>query len=318
MTIGIGASGPNAGLAVFEALRAAELVGRGAIGGFATYAALTAEGKLLRYETQRGGSRTLFTEGEQTGINPPLQVQEAIAAAVISSGPDRPVPLAQFLVADPKGGLVTGHRLPNTQSVDGQAVNLEVLAHLMQGGSAQAAVDRVLDRNPQADVGMIAIDRQGIVYGRNSDRVAQRPDLGYAHRSDRGTGAAVTVLHNAIRPAPSLADVVADIALDVMRGDRHLQGWVTIPAGIPVILGKENTVVVDPAGMATQVFTTDPLLVHGEHIGSAIYLHSIVQQGDRTLGKTLFEPICTVKDAHLVEMSGQRLIRMSYGLTEPG
>ena len=40
MTIGIGACGPHAGRAVFDALAAAEKVGTGAIGGFVTYAAI--------------------------------------------------------------------------------------------------------------------------------------------------------------------------------------------------------------------------------------------------------------------------------------
>ena len=82
MTIGIAAYGPNAGLAVFEALRAAEKIGQGAIGGFATYAAIGSDGTLHRHQTQRGGSSTLFIQGESTGTPPPAPVAEATAAAV--------------------------------------------------------------------------------------------------------------------------------------------------------------------------------------------------------------------------------------------
>ena len=110
MTIGIAARGPNAGLAIYRSLRAAERVGSGSIGGFATFAVITADGKLLRYETQRGGTSTLFIEGEITGTDPPPEVAAATRAAVISSGPDRPAP-ESFLCADPLAGLVTGHRI---------------------------------------------------------------------------------------------------------------------------------------------------------------------------------------------------------------
>ena len=83
MTIGIGAAGPNAGLAVFRALAAAEAVGHGAIGGFAVFAVLTADGRVIRAETQRGGSATLFTDGETTGGPPPPEVASARFAAVV-------------------------------------------------------------------------------------------------------------------------------------------------------------------------------------------------------------------------------------------
>ena len=63
MTIGIAVTGPDAGLAAFEALRAVERVSRGAIGGFVSFVAIGAEGSLLRAQTQRGGTRTLFTRG---------------------------------------------------------------------------------------------------------------------------------------------------------------------------------------------------------------------------------------------------------------
>jgi hypothetical protein len=90
MTIGIAAHGPNAGLAVYRSLRATERVGAGSIGGFAAFGAISADGKLMRYETQRGGTSTLFIEGEITGTDPPPDVATAASAAVISSGPDRP------------------------------------------------------------------------------------------------------------------------------------------------------------------------------------------------------------------------------------
>jgi hypothetical protein len=172
MTIGIGATGSNAGLAVFKALEAAERVGTGAIGGFAVFAALDAEGGLRLAETQRGGTKTLFTDGERTGGPPPEDIAAARFAAVMSSGPDRPDPLMQFLAVDPRVGLVTGHRLPNTLGPDGVAMNAAVLACMARGMSAKAALDAVLGANPDVDAGMIALGPDAGIAARNSTLVS--------------------------------------------------------------------------------------------------------------------------------------------------
>ena len=240
MTIGIGAFGPKAGLAVHQALRAAERVGRGAIGGFASYAAITADGRLMRAETQRGGSSTLFTDGETTGVEPPEEVANAIAAGVISSGPDRPAPLTQFLPADGAAGLVTGHRLPNAKGAGGQPINEEILALLRSGRTAREAVDAVLDRNANSDTGIIAVDRSGQVYSRNAARVLRRPDLGHARREHASPKAVVEVLHNAIRPYPAAAALAADVALATMVGEPTEVGRVTVSAGCPVVLATNR------------------------------------------------------------------------------
>jgi hypothetical protein len=312
MTIGIGAFGPNAGYAVYAGLAAAESIGRGAIGGFATYAAITADDRLLRHETQRGGSSTLFIDGESTGVAPPEEVARATAAAVISSGPERPEPLAQFLAADPKGGLVTGHRLPNGLSVEGKPLNLEALAHLVAGRTAREAVDLVIDRNREADVGLIAVDRRGHAYSRNSDRVQRRPDLGQARAEDPAAGAVVEVLHNAIRPHPALAAMVAAIVLEAMVGAAEPTGWVRIEAGVLLELGQENAVHCGPDLVATRIVTTDPILTQGRHACAAIYLGSAVYRESTLIGRTMFEPITTVEDGRITEMSGQATIRMSF------
>ncbi len=312
MTIGIGAYGPRAGLAVFRALQSAERVGRGAIGGFATYAAIGGDGRVFRHQTQRGGSSTLFIEGEATGVPPPDEVADAIAAAVISSGPERPEPLSQFLAADSAGGLITGHRLPNGLSVDGTALNLDALNQLIGGRSAKEAVDLVIDRNREADVGLLAVDLRGGACSRNSDRVQQRPDLGHARLEDATAGAVVEVLHNAIRPFPATALIAAAVALDTMAGDPKEQGRLTLEAGIPLVLGDENAVHCDKGLRAQRVVTTDPTIVKGRHACAGIYLHSKVYRDGDLIGLTMFEPITTVEDGIITQMSGQTTMRLSY------
>ena len=164
---------------------------------------------------------TLFTEGETTGVEPPPLVATARFAGLISSGPDRPEPLAQYLTADPKGGLVTGHRIPPTTGVSGEAMNCEALGLMVSGKSAIEAVDRVIDANLEADCGLIAIDIRGGVHLRNTKRAGGRPDLGLALKQDEESGATVGVLHNAITPHPVLAELVAAIALGTMIGARE-------------------------------------------------------------------------------------------------
>jgi hypothetical protein len=312
MTIGIGAHGPNAGKAVFEGLRTAEKIGKGAIGGFAVYAALGEEGQLIRFQTQRGGSKTLIISGEDTGLDPPEEVSTAKSAALISSGPDRPEPLTQFVGADPKGGIVTGHRIPNALSVEGVPLNEQALKQLIGGSTAQEAIDTVINANLEIDAGLIAIDLQGRVYSRNSNRVSRRPDLGHARLEDPRNGAVVEVLHNAIRPFPILASVVAAVALEEMVGMPKPSGWVTVNAGTPFILGEENAVLCDHNLIATKLLTTDPVLVSGRHICVAIYIHSAVYSDGKYLGKTMFEPISVVEDGRLIEMSGQKKVKMSF------
>ncbi|RZM79027.1 DUF6963 family protein [Leptolyngbya iicbica] len=312
MTIAIAASGPNAGLAIFKALQAAEAVGTGAIRGFVMLAVITSEGELQRYETQRGGTRTLFTEGETTGVEPPEMVQGAIAAALISSGPDRPTPLSQFLTADANAGLVTAHRVPQGPSINGIPLNVEVLDALQSGQSAQAATESVLAANPQADVGFITIDRQGNLYLQNAPRVQKRPDIGMAYREDAATGAKLGVLHNAISPYSSLAPLVADIGFRCMVEPAPVIGHFTIAAGVPIIYGDVDAVDVDEYGVAQRVVTSDRTFTDRDRSGVGIYLHSIVRHNGQAIGKTLFEPICIVSGGHIVEMSGQTSLQISY------
>ena len=312
MTIGIGAYGPNAGRAVFDALAAAEKVGAGAIGGFVTYAAIGEHGEQLRSETQRGGTSTLFTEGETTGVEPPEAFARARVAGVISSGPDRPAPLAQYVPADPRGGLVTGHRIPPTTGVNGKPMNGDVLERLVAGERAARAVDEVVAANPEGDCGLIAIDMKGGAHCCNTERVLRRRDVGSALRQDETSGAVVAVLHNAIRPYPVLAELVAAVALDTMIGEGEPKGWVTIDAGTPIGMGPENAVHCDSAGVAERVTTTDPAIGERGELGAAIYLASAVYIGGELVGRTTFEPITSIENGRLAVLSGKASLRMSY------
>lgn len=316
MTIGIGATGQNAGLAVFRALAAAERVGQGAIGGFAVFAAIDGEGRLHRAETQRGGATTLFVSGETTGTGPPEEIAAAPVAALISSGPDRPPPLAQFLAADPAGGLVTGHRLPNTPGADGAAVNAAVLAAMAAGQPAAAALAAVLDANPEADVGMIALDRAGGIAAGNSRLVAARPDLGAASLKG-AAGAAVEVLHNSIRPVASLAPLVAEIAMQILSPPPAPIGHALVEAGTPLVLARASRVLVDEAGTALQVEVTAPSMLAGEQCCAAVPLGAEIVCNGAVIGVAAAEPNVLVRGGRILRLSGQRAFPIPFTAAPP-
>jgi hypothetical protein len=316
MTIGIAAWGPDAGHAVFEALKVAEKAGRGSIGGFAVFVAITGDGRVIRAETQRGGTATLFLNGETTGTNPPDEAGAAPLAALMSSGPDRPEPLAQFVVADGRAGLVTGHRLPNAAAVSGRPLNVEILELMRAGGAPADAVRQVLEANPHADAGVIAASHGGEIWAQNSARVARRPDLGAARRVHSGTdGRArviIEVLHNAMFPTASLAPLVADIGLERMVPSSRAKSWLIVRAGTPLAAADENAVEVGDDMVAARVLTSDHRITTGRWNCAAIYLGSAVRQKSRLIGHTLLEPNVMVEDGTILSLSGQMEMRLGY------
>ena len=312
MTIAIAASGPRAGRAVYEALRAAEKIGTMSIGGFVTFACLTQCGDLFRSETQRGGASTLFVDGERNGVEPPPAIAEAVAAALISSGPDRPNPLSQFVPADSRGGLVTGHRLPTCFGVSGKPMNNETLELLLAGQTAKEAVDAVVGANPMSDCGLIAVDRSGLVYGRNSARVQNRSDVHTAETVLSDPPGKVIAFQNAIQPYKIVAEVAAAVAHHVMRGPIVPDEWITVESGLPVQLGDESAIYCDGELRAQYVVTIDPSILKGAQPASAMYLNSKVFRDGAIVGRTVGDLLCMMQDGKIVTYSGQKHTRLGF------
>ena len=310
MTIGIAASGDNAGLAIFRALRAVESVGSGCIGGFVSFAAISGAGVLVRATTQRGGTSTLFVVNERTGTDPPRDIASARVAALMSSGPDRPEPLSQFVVGDVGTGLVTGHRFAHVPGANGVAFNQEVLDRMMRGLSVDKAVDAVLDENRHADVGLIGVDLHGNVHARNTDRVADRLDGGSAEHCEPAPGPSISVLHNAIHPVAGIAAMAADVAMETMWPTWSPEFWIEASAGTRVLLGESNSVRVDSNLRVLEITTTDPSLLRGRRDGSPIYIGSDVWQDGKRLGCTVFEPYIVLMDGVIESLIGQRSLRL--------
>ncbi len=199
MTIGIAAFGPHAGAAVLAAWAAAEAAGSGAIGGFAVFTVLTDKSRLLSVECQRGGLVAIRRNGF------PDEMAHAPVAAIITSGPDRPLPLSQFLVAG-NSALITGHRLPNLMGADEMPVNNTALRLIEKGMSAKDAVMTVCRDNPSLDAALIAVTRDAIGMAETAT-VRKRDDRGQmlVLEQDRG----LALLHNSIFPVTGFADHVA-------------------------------------------------------------------------------------------------------------
>lgn len=285
MTIGVAAHGPRAGAAVHAAVLAAELLGRGAIGGFGVFAMLDGNGEVRYRVTQNGGIRALELPDEWL---------EARYAAVISSGPNRPEPLVQFLPGARGVGLVTGHRLPNLPGLDGVPVNQAALARIEAGDTPQQAVDRVLDANPEADAGLIAMDVHGRLGWGNTARVARRADRGEAHR-DNGE-ARLAVLHNSIHAQTALSDDIADLAWSQLTGQAAPLRFLYLLAPVPIRAADHDRVHVTDEGVITAIDSANPELAHSRRFGTAVYLGSEVWLDGRRIGHAATELVAKMAD----------------------
>lgn len=281
MTIGIAVAGPMAGLAAFRALRAVESVGRGAIGGFVTFAAI-ADGEVMRAETQRGGALALWDGGE-----PPERIARAERAGLMSSGPDRPEPLAAFVAADPAGGIVTGHRLPITPGPDGVAPIVAALEHLCAGTSPEMAVREALAPDPDGDAGLIALDRLGRIAILETPAVASRDDRGSANTLDVVTGLAVGVLHNTIHPHPALAALAVSAALDAVAPADRFDAASSI-VGLAVAAGQRR-LEIDEAGRAVALSAPAAGWRTAAWEGSPVRRGDPVTRAGRTVGRVVGE-----------------------------
>ena len=306
MTIGIAAFGPNAGRAVTRALRAVERVGRGAIGGYVSLVALTADGGVLRAETQRGGVAALLTAAGEL----PAPLATADFAGLMSSGPDRPEPLSQFTPADGQVGLVTGHRMPNDYGAGDVRLNDEVLALMRAGASPAAAIRRVVAANPEADAGLIALDRQGRLGLGDTPHVAKRGDRGRARLLSPCGRAGVAVLHNAILPHRPLAKLAAEMALDAMLPPDRVEGWITVAAGARLVpAGAGCWLEVDAAGQVTLIGVDRPHLLRGRWSFGVGHEPELRRDG-RRIGSVLYEPYMIIEDGVLRSADGQNSLRL--------
>jgi hypothetical protein len=299
MTIGIAAWGPGAGRAALVGLRAVEKIGRGAIGGYVSFVALTAAGGVLRAEVQRGGAAALFGADLEAL---PADIADAPLAGLMSSGPDRPEPLSRFTPAEAGVGLVTGHRMPNVPGAGGVAPNAAALALMAQGLGPRAALMQALAENEGADAGMIALAADGRLHVADSALVMRRGGSRRAAFGARATGARAAALCNAIHPLPAVAAVAAAAAHDAMQPPDAARRVIRIEAGAPLRLAAREGIEVDSEGRVVALLVCDRRFLTGEWsfgLGPAAPIVGALG------GSAVYEPFMTARDGRLASVDGQ-------------
>lgn len=303
MTIGIAAHGPAAGGAVLAGLAAVEAVGTGEIRGFGVFAALCPDGTLLRVEVQRGGGEALRTELARLGLTE--RAGAAPVAALISSGPDRPDPLSQFLPGS-AAGLVTGHRLPNTPGADTVPLNVAALRRLEAGADPAAAVSDVTGANPEIDAGLIAVTTRSVALS-ETRRVGRRNDRGSARLDIRNGAAGIAVLHNAIQPFEGLAALAAGAGRAVLEAALPALPRFRLVPGTTLEPGAADGVWIAPDGAVERIASGNP--GHAGYQGwtsSAVYLGTPVFQDGRRAGTTIGEARCRLDRGRIIEVDPDR------------
>lgn len=301
MTIGIAASGHWAGAGILSGLRAVEEVGRGAIGGFVSLAVLTEDQKLLRAETQEGGAQGMFD-------GPPSDdILQARWAGLISSGPNRPAPLSQFVAAFPRVGLVTGHRFPHARTNDGQALNSLVLSMMQSGRLPQGAVDDVIARHPDFDAGFLALSVHGEIGLGNMPAVASLKDQGSLTTRCTKTGNTVATLHNAIRPHRAIALLANEVALEEMRFRATPLETITISAGVAIVVGDAPEIVIDNNHKALRVIHPEASDA-AEKTAFGVGDHVRITKLGKMFGWLNQEPFMVISQGVIVTVDGETAI----------
>ena len=303
MTIGIAAFGPKAGAGIIAGLGAVEKIGRGAIGGFVSLVVLTDDGRLLRASVQVGGSEALFPE------DLPPEIAQTQCAGLISSGPNRPEPLSQFITAKIGVGIVTGHRMPHTEGKDKIALNSMVLAEMEAGRYPQTAIDYVLNLYPNADAGFLAVSVNGRMGIGNCKSVLARGDKGMAILNVKSRTAKIATIHNAIQPHSLISTLSNQVGKDKMCHQGGPEQWITIKSGITVKSGTTAQVHVDSSRMVKNIVIQNNLFLNDSCAVGLGDIVEVLSHGVR-LGWLGYEPFMTLLNGQVVEIDGYKEIKL--------
>lgn len=289
MTIALAAFGTNAGKAVYCGLLAAEILGRGAIGGFVVSSILDGQGAHHQLTCQDGGI---------TALDGVMDHQSAKCAAVISSGPNRPEPLSQFLAGRSGLGLVTGHRLPSRAGDDGQPVNLAVLELMAAGIPTSDAIDAIFRDNPELDAGLIAVQSGGPLVSGNSARVSRRNDVLSATRQESAHGYAL--LCNSIYTAREvlLEAVVGAIMWENLTGECTAFFISEFVETVPIQPGDADRIDLDPKNRVIGIQIAEPTIGTTTTRTTVIHAGAPVWQDGRCIGTCISEVFAAVTGAN--------------------
>ena len=310
MTIGIAAIGPAAGSGIIAGLRAVEKIGRGAIGGFVSLVILSDDGRLLRASVQDGGAEALFPE------ETPREIAQAQFAGLISSGPNRPEPLSQFITAKPGVGIVTGHRMPHTKGKDKIALNSIVLAEMASGKDPQEAIDRVVGLYPDMDAGFLAVSVDGRMGIGNCQSVLTRRDKGMGILNVKSGAAKVATIHNSIFPHGLVSTLANHVAMDTMFHQGIPKQWIIIKSGITLKFGARTQVHIDSSSMVEHIVTSNNTCLNGSWAVGLGDIVEVLSRGVR-LGYLGYEPFMTLLNGQIVDIDGYKEIKLPVFAQHP-
>ncbi|WP_050759191.1 DUF6963 family protein [Pseudooceanicola batsensis] len=285
MTVGIAAYGLEAGRAVLEGVLATEVLGRGSIGGFVVFSVLDEHGQHQQVSLQCGGITALDDFDLRPGVR---------CAAAISSGPNRPEPLSQFLAGRDGLGLVTGHRLPQRIGSSGLPLNSSALERMAQGHAPHEAVQSETKENPEADFGLIAVAADGKIGFGNSARVQRRVDLLEVSRLEKEAGFAM--LGNSIYFNNACRDHVAigDLIWSRLTGSSSKNFIAKLGRPAPVSVSEEDWIEIDDDGGVLGIGRADPWWPAAEGITSVVYSGMPVWRNSSLAGTCLTEVFATL------------------------
>lgn len=308
MTVGIAISGPKAVASALRVLRGVELLGAGAIGGFAVLALMNKNGQVVYAHTQNGGSAGLCVDNDWLSSE---------RAAVISSGPDRPEPLSQFLPGLDGVGLVTGHRLPNRPFEDSR-LNLAVLALMQSGVTPGDAIAQVLVAYPECDAGLMALSAQGEIAYANSERVQRRHDIHSEIRKVADT--TVAVMMNSIYFPPGIEGRIGEMLCELARPELPFSrvactNLLVFAEQCPVSYAARDELIFDmEAGEVVAIRNSDPLISRAEGRWPVVQNGCLVYttQGD-SVGVCLHDVVGEVRGGQVGALRAGSKLRVVTG-----
>ncbi|MEM7259497.1 MAG: hypothetical protein AAF404_19140, partial [Pseudomonadota bacterium] len=169
--------------------------------------------------------------------------------------------------------------------------------------------NEIVSVNPTADCGLIAVNCAG-GGGAANTVCMNRPDAGMT--SGQRDDTSVWILHNAVRPFKSLAPILAEIALDVMRPAVTETGHVLFKEGCLVEAGESPQIHVDASGMVEKIVVG--LSTSREAQALDIGCQPTIYSHGKSIARLVYEPLLMVRDNRLLSADGESILQVAIGV----
>mgnify|MGYP000527650270 CR=1 FL=1 len=102
------------------------------------------------------------------------------------------------------------------------------------------------------------------------------------------------------------AELAAEVAMYIMTEKLVPDKEIIVRAGMKVELGSEDAMYLDEEFNVVKLVTSDPSLLKGEAIGCVPYGWCKVYIKNRVVGHVIGEPLTTLRDGVIIDLSGQK------------